>query len=229
MWLRKYDDETALARQLKISRITLRKWIWLIVPSLADQVDKFIIWAKRKRNTNASTWCWISVDGTDFRINEPTPFSSGWYSHKYKAAGVRYEIGICIGSGDIVWVNGPFPCGKWPDLKIFRENGLKDALEPGEMVEADNGYRGEPKHIRIKDDYHSKMERKEKERIRARHETVNRRFKQFKILHDVFRHNLKLHRHVFRAVVVLTQIEIDCGNTPFAAWQDTVRPRIYNR
>jgi hypothetical protein len=32
--------------------------------------------------------CHVSVDGTDFRIHEPSPFSPRWYSHKFKGAGL---------------------------------------------------------------------------------------------------------------------------------------------
>jgi hypothetical protein len=48
---------------------------------------------------------------------------------------------VCIQTGDIVWVNGPFKEGKWNDIKLYRRI-LKEQLLPGEMVEADRGYRG---------------------------------------------------------------------------------------
>jgi hypothetical protein len=38
-----------------------------------------------------------------------------------------------------VWVNGPFKCGSWSDIKIYRRD-LKQKLRVGEMVEADSGY-----------------------------------------------------------------------------------------
>ena len=62
--------------------------------------------------------CKITVDGTDFRIQEPIPFNPKWYSHKFKGPGLRYEVAICIKTGCIVWVIGPFPAGEWPDRKI---------------------------------------------------------------------------------------------------------------
>ena len=74
----------------------------------------------------------MTVDGTDFRINEPTPFWPGWKSFKFNGPGVRYEVAECIRSGDLVWINGPFPCGQWPDLKIFRE-ALIYELRDGEL------------------------------------------------------------------------------------------------
>ena len=83
----------------------------------------------------------MSVDGTDFRINEPQPFSPAWYSHKFKGAGVRYEVAICLQTGDVIWLNGPFPCGTYSDRVIARYEGLDDALDDGEMYVADGGYR----------------------------------------------------------------------------------------
>ena len=50
-------------------------------------------------------------------------------------------LGIC--TGDIAWMHGPFPCGSWPDVKVFR-NALVGELADGDMVEADKGYRGKP-------------------------------------------------------------------------------------
>ena len=37
-----------------------------------------------------------SVDGTDFRIQDPVPFSEKWYSYKFKGPGLRYEVGLSV-------------------------------------------------------------------------------------------------------------------------------------
>ena len=103
----------------------------------------------------------VSVDGTDFEIYEPKPFSLGWFSHKFKGPGVRYEVALAISTGDIVHINGPFPCGNFPDLKIFRAK-LKGMLEDGEMVEANRGYRREYYHVRTPVDYETGRGRAEK-------------------------------------------------------------------
>jgi hypothetical protein len=65
--------------------------------------------------------CKITLDGTDCKIQEPFPFDPRWYSHKFKGPGQRYEVGLCIQTDWIVWVNGPFPCGSHSDIKIARE------------------------------------------------------------------------------------------------------------
>lgn len=40
-----------------------------------------------------------SIDGVDFPIVEPNPFSSKWHSHKFHGARPRYEAGVAIGVG----------------------------------------------------------------------------------------------------------------------------------
>ena len=81
--------------------------------------------------------CLVTVDGTDFRIQEPSPFSTKWYSHKFRGPGIRYEIAICIKTGWIVEFNGPFPYGRLPDIKIFRSL-LKQILCTSEKVIVDH-------------------------------------------------------------------------------------------
>lgn len=156
----------------------------------------------------------VTVDGTDFEIYEPTPFSPGWYSHKFKGAGLRYEVALAISTGDIVHINGPFPCGNYPDITIFRSK-LKGMLRDGEMVEADNGYRGEHNHVRTPVDYVSTTDKKQKAKAMARQETINRRFKQFGALKQVFRHDISVHRVVFESVTVITEMNIDKGDRLF--------------
>ena len=149
----------------------------------------------------------MSVDGTDFRIREPSEFNTKWYTKKFNGPGVRYEVAICIHTGWIVWCHGPFPCGSNPDITIFRK-GLKMALEDGERVEADTGYIGEPLYISSKFDFRNENHRRSKALVRARHECINRFFKQFEVLHQIFIHDLEKHGMCFWAVAVITQLSI---------------------
>ena len=67
--------------------------------------------------------CLKSVDGTDLEICEPWPYDKAtnemWYRHKINKAEPRYEVGIGIVSGDIVWVNVTFQDGSMTYNKIF--------------------------------------------------------------------------------------------------------------
>ena len=173
------------------------------------------MWKNRLINDNGSA-CKITVDGTDFKITQPKPFNTGWFSHKFRGPGLRYEVAVSIQSSNIVFINGPFPCGHYPDIKIFRLC-LKEMLEEaGERCEADKGYRGEPLTIDTPNDMAPTLSHKQgKTLARARHETCNARFKNFNCLNQKYRHSLSTHGAVFRAVAVITQLSFKCENKLF--------------
>ena len=87
-----------------------------------------------------------------------------------------------------------------------------------EMAYADSGYRGELKTIQEKG-RGSKEERELATRARARHETINRRLKEWKSLSTQFRHNkgtdMKNHGLVFDAILVLTQVSVAHNKSMF--------------
>lgn len=140
-----------------------------------------------------------------------------WYTKKHNGPGIRYEIALSILGGDIVWIHGGFPCGDWPDIEIFR-HALVHFLDPNERVETDRGYRGEaPKNVKRpgllpKTDPVEVM----RETIRGRHESVNEKFKNFRVLSERFRHEVNQHHTCFRAVAVLVQLLIENGDPLFS-------------
>jgi len=150
----------------------------------------------------------MSVDGTDCRIREPQPFHSRWYSHKFKSAALRYEIEITVDNGTIAWAHGPFAAGSWPDLKIFR-SGLKHYLDEEEKVVADDGY-PDRKCLRLAESGADVVKR-----IRARHETLNGRLKNFGCVGSLFRHKKELHSLCFFAVLNVVQLSLQNGHPLF--------------
>ena len=159
-------------------------------------------------NSNGSQ-CMLSVDGTDCPIQEPSEFSGRWYSHKFKGAGLRYEIAICIQTGWVVWANGPYPCGAYPDIKIFRDR-LKDELITGEMIVADRGYKDGRIYVNSPTGYRNQGET-EKAHVRSRHEHINMRIKKFKILSTRFRARREKHWMAFHSIINMLQVEIEEG------------------
>lgn len=158
--------------------------------------------------------CLVSVDGTDFQI----PFQGRrFHSHKYKfGSGLRYEVAVCILSGDLVWINGPFEPGIWNDITIFRSS-LLSHLDDGERVEADDGYRGcAPRYVKCPQSMgHHDTTAAMQSVVRRRHETVNKRFKQWSILKSVYRGNIAHHGKAFRFVAIVTQMAIENGEPLF--------------
>jgi len=121
---------------------TSRKWVWLHVHAIQTLMPTLICFNDRlPANWQAVRFkCWMSVDGTDFRINGPKPFGPRLKSHKSNGPGLRYEVGLCIRTGLIVWTNGPFRAGGNSDLGIF-QRGLRHRLVPGEKAIADGTYK----------------------------------------------------------------------------------------
>ena len=160
----------------------------------------------------------MSVDGADFMIQEPWPCNRGasskWYSGKFDGPGLRYEVGVSILSGDIVWVNGPYLPGKCNDHTIFKDYGLLEHLEDGERVETDDGYIFlDPEFTKARSGiFHPEVNKDVRNRVRARHETINRRMKVFNCLAQKFHHSdLGKHQDCFRAVAAIVQYALEHG------------------
>ena len=230
------DCEDVCANLFGVSRNTYRKYFWALVDFLGMLHDEtvslscfFVITAMTFTNSYYSqcyldarydsdngSECLLSVDGVDFEIKEPG-YTNGtedeyrmWYSHKFSGPGLRYEIGVCIQTGEIVWVAGPFPPGQFTDLMIF-DLGLKQELDVGEMVEVDAGYLG-PGPVRTPDDYNGNLDWKYmKGKVRARHEQINSCIKQYKILSEKFRYSMMKHAKIVNAVIAIVNSEIEEG------------------
>jgi hypothetical protein len=170
----------------------------------------------------------MTVDGTDFRVNEPWPYRKGhnekFFSHKFSRAGLRYEVGVCIQTGDIVWLHGPFPAGM-SDLKIFCIK-LALMLLPQEKVVADRGYQGDPQIITPYNSPDNAAIQIAMGKARACHETINRAFKRWGALAQCFRNCPDKHGFVFIAIATMTQLEITHGSPPFQVYgyHDPVDP-----
>jgi hypothetical protein len=98
------------------------------------------------------TECYMTVDGTNFKVYKLLPFDPKWLSHKSNAPAVRYKVALLILSSDLVWINGSFWAGEWPYIKIFHRDLIHE-LEGGEKIQADRGYRGEDDYIRVPSRY----------------------------------------------------------------------------
>lgn len=91
-------------------------------------------------------------------------------------------------------------------------------LVPRERVEADGGYRGDVR-VSDPDDCRNLLHHMMKAAARSRHETVNRRFKQFECMKS-FRHDKNFHVHLFDAVATIVQISFENGEPPYQIWYE---------
>jgi hypothetical protein len=107
MYPKLYCPDDVMAILCDCAKNTFNKWVWQWIKSIAKFSSRVILWENRNRNVPEGVWCRVSVDGTDFQMQEPFPFNKGWMSHKFMGAALKYEVCVSIYSGDIVWIHGP--------------------------------------------------------------------------------------------------------------------------
>ena len=102
-------------------------------------------------------------------------------------------------------------------LLLLARQAFVSFLNDNEMAIADSGYRGEFLSIKTPDKVHflSGLEFYDAAVLRARHETVNSRFKNNQVLVKRFCHSLAFHSACFRAVAVISQLIIENGEPLF--------------
>ena len=160
----------------------------------------------------------MTVDGTDFRVPQKGTATKGnaFASHKYTGkSALQYKLGMSILGGDLVWIQGPYPMGKYNDIAIFNKV-LHHFLDPAEQVEANEGYVGHHKKIKCPQNVGNPVEKWAMQgRVRVRHNTLNGRLKNWGILSQVYRHNIMRHGDVFQECAVVTQLTIKNGEPLF--------------
>jgi len=129
------------------------------------------------------------------------------FSHKFKGPGLCYEVGVCIQTGWIVWINGPYALGDWSDLAIACYS-IATKLDPGEKYLADGGYSSQDGNAETPTGLHN-HDQHMKARARTCHEAINDLLKQYGIvLWECFCHGCNDHVVVFKAIVNLVQAKI---------------------
>jgi hypothetical protein len=124
---------------------------------------------------------------------------------------IKYEIGVDIQTGNILWVFGGVP-GAVSDSTLLRISGLLDQMEPGEFLLGDKGYHGmrgvitPEKRKRL-----SAQEELDAAMINEHRVTVERtigRFKFFQILSHKWRHSRGKHRLMFSTIAHIVNIDL---------------------
>ena len=205
----------------QIQSISFWKWIMRMGALIGEKV----VWDEAKLGDDNYAIYIASVDGVDFNIWEKPSIryniDKGLCSHKSRHGAYRYLIALSVWESNCIYVDGPVPAGSVNDLAQFRQS-LKAkvlALPPGKLIIADGGYQtsvpDEVGLFAIPNSHDPSELRTFKTRVRQRHETFNGRLKHFKILQDTFRFQKEKHGHVFRAVCVRVQYQMESGSPLF--------------
>jgi hypothetical protein len=200
---------------------TFGKYAWYFIERIADLKDDIIKIENRfdGLDDEVHTNCFMSADCVDCPCFESWPWTKRMYYKKMNGPGIKYEIGVCIKTGHIIWVNGPF-VASYSESTIFKQ-GLGNHIYEGEKVEVDSGPKGDDRLVQPHVGKDSK-ERKQKSVVRGRQEGVNGRMKVYSVLTTHFHHMkdgrenmMKAHGLCFNAVAVITQLKICSGEPIF--------------
>ena len=211
-FLKNYNTENVMSVFFNLDEKTIRKWVRIYVQYICE--INAINFSDRYLNVPAGKKILVSVDGVDCPYKENSrPVDPGYCSHKLKRSALRYEVGVALYSSRICWIGGGVPAGRYNDLTISRmRGGILSHMNTDEKGMADNGYDGESKYITpIRGSGLTNNEKMYNRWVRtglARHENINKRLKQYKVLNTVFRHDEEFHNKCFMACAVLTQLSM---------------------
>ena len=221
-YLKVYPTFDAISVQIGFNHITVKKWILYTVVELLSNLEMVRLMAtffstltttqidfdNRKLKCIAGQTAFVTLDGVDFSTHEHYPFDDSLYSHKLNGPGIRYDVALCINTGDIVFWGGGFKAGVYPDLVIARK-GICLLLEPYEKILADKGYEDARYFI------YPATERGDNallKNISGRHENINARLKCWGVLRQKFRGTLSYHYDYFSAIIQMEQFKLKHGN-----------------
>ncbi|KAI9344262.1 hypothetical protein BDR26DRAFT_857496 [Obelidium mucronatum] len=205
-YLKVYPTESVAAATLGTSETNWRTKVKAVVNVFAEcnQIefeDRWIRWDILDPS--------MYVDGVDVPVTEARPLDKRLYSHKFKRAGYRFQVATAIGTSRIVFIGGGTPCGINNDLDQVQQTLLKQ-LEPDEKVAADRGYVGDVRVVTKMKGVGDAVRKHNRNWtiLGARHETVNKRMKDFGILAGMFRGRRKDIVTAFCAVAQITNVKL---------------------
>jgi hypothetical protein len=138
----------------------------------------------------------VTVDCTDLQVQETYLFEQELWFFKFNGPWLRHELGVCIATRLIVWLNGPYLPRSMVDLTIFQHRMIW-ALTDGEWIVGDMGYRDGYQFVIVK--WTGPQWLQEMTSIAtARHETINSQMKVWAILQTPYWHSEGLQDRMFR-------------------------------
>ncbi|CAB9507356.1 hypothetical protein SEMRO_302_G112310.1 [Seminavis robusta] len=208
-YYKKYPTWDDFAKRTGRDQNTLRKMTDMVTTIIASNVD-WIKLSNRFYADNGSI-CKQCIDGIDAETKEVRPMDPKLMSHKFKHAGLRYLVATNIQTGDLTYVDGPYAAGEWPDLRAARNRFCYDMTAEGlegERTLADGGFNDGYEFFETPTG-HNDEDQRMKSLVRARHEQINSRFKDYAIICQRFRARDPFkHAEYFYAVANIIQLKI---------------------
>ena len=234
-FLKVYPTGDTGSARCGVDEKTFRKYVYymieIVLPLVLPQVRLVIKFASFQFSNDDRIWqidfgerydgwafavpC-VIIDGTDLPILKPPvpeefknlrfDFLRLWWSHKLRTFAVKYEIGVHVVTGRIIWINGPFKGGTH-DLTIAR-GLLKKILRDNEKALADRGYCGDDSFVTATKGRRN-ADDKRLDDVRRKVEIVIGRVKFFNCLYHTYRGDVEFHPKLFSLVCRIVNLNLE--------------------
>jgi len=226
-WMKLYDTEEVMAGRWGFGEKYCRE-------SARDYVSRIQKLKPTKITFDRlSPGClFLPVDTVHIRCQEfRCDPGSKWWSHKFNGPGVSFEVVADPVEGKIRWINGPEPAsthdltflrgGKKGDIRHWKRSSLYFHVPKHVKLVGDSAYEGQSDKVTTTMDAHKPTTKVLFGRMKSMMESCFKRFKDFKILRESFRHGngtadkLQKIKIAFEAVAVLVQFDCENGHPLF--------------
>jgi hypothetical protein len=225
-WLKLYDIESVLAGRWNYDESVCRDKVKETARRIQSFKEKVIVFdpsSFRPEEVHVITCDGVNFITQEFRLNP----STGFFDHKSHSCGLKYEFAIAIWTSRCVWINGPYPAGKYHDKALFcgaesmddpqdtwnREALLWKLWEQQKAI-ADSAYEGLHEKVTTKRPGHTVEAFRFIDRAQNRQESYHSRLENYNILYHRFRHGknssekMKLHKMAVEAVAVIVEYDM---------------------
>lgn len=220
-FLKVYPTADVASSFWSVSQKTFHKWTWKMILFLVKTLDTVrenvpIISDRQfsisERFQNGVNMVNMVLDATECPIEKPIDWTTQnrYYSGKKKKHTIKYEVGVQINTGKIVWVAGGLP-GSIHDLTMAKSCRIIGTLLPGERILADKGYTGDDHFLVPFKSPGSESERMWNKGInetRVIVENTYNRIKVFNCLKSTWRNDIDLHIFAFSVSCEIVNIEV---------------------
>lgn len=193
------------------------KWrttVWRVIKHLDETMNEIHFDDRLEYMETQGMFACVTLawDTTEVFINAPKDKVKNrmYLSGKKRRHTVKYDIAVRLLDGKICYI-GNQSHGRMADITIYRNSELPDMLDEGELIIADKALQGihnamvpfsSPANI-SEELFNYRLDSK-----RSIIEQVNSRLKMFKVMSDVWRHDIRKHDAVANVVANIFNLSI---------------------
>ncbi|KAM9985981.1 hypothetical protein ACTFIZ_004231 [Dictyostelium cf. discoideum] len=221
-FLREGASFRLLTRVLNLSSRTITNDVWRTLGVMEDFDIGVRIGDKNKKGNEVLDL--VHGDGSIITMAIDTMFcpislkNNDTFNKKYNSKGVKYQFGVGLKDGKILYASGPFNA-RISDINIYRQDLINRPRKDNERYVADKAYVGEPsllvakkKNQGVDDPLKRRIENSFIKTNRIIVENTNSHIRQFKFNSQKWKSSILNHQLAMKFIIFLYNISVDISN-----------------